>query len=49
MPVELDAHGLGDHLVLRRLGKEDLDGLEDLLPQALAGEADPWMDGDACA
>jgi len=32
------------HLVVRRLGKEDLDGLAEVLPQALGGDVEPWTE-----
>jgi hypothetical protein len=46
MPVILDTM---DHLVVRRLAREELAALAEHLPQALGGEAQPWMDGDAWA
>ncbi|MFO1533457.1 MAG: hypothetical protein ABR562_07160 [Thermoplasmatota archaeon] len=41
MPIVVDAQ---PHLVLRRLAKEDLDGLADVIP-ALGGDVDPWPEG----
>lgn len=49
MPVVLDSNPLGVHVVVRRLAKEDLHGLAELLPAALGGDVDAWMGGEAWA
>lgn len=41
MPTVLDAHG-HPHLVLRRLDRDDLRGLADVLPAALGGDVEAW-------
>jgi hypothetical protein len=48
MPVVLDTQGAPPHLVLRRLDRDDLRGLAELLPSALGGDVEPWTDGTAC-